>query len=134
MAALEVSGWTIPDSALEETFDTSGGPGGQHANRSNTAVRLRLTVADAGLDAATARRVASRLGEVVEVVAAESRSQHRNRLEARKRMVRKLESALVERRPRRKTKPGRRAREQRLSDKRARSRIKRMRRRPGLED
>ena len=33
MDEFEVAGHIIPAAELEETFDTSGGPGGQHANR-----------------------------------------------------------------------------------------------------
>jgi ribosome-associated protein len=67
---------------------------------------------------------------VVEVGASDTRSQWRNREIARERLTARLEEGLVDPKPRRKTKPSRKARERRLEEKRARSQVKRERRRP----
>lgn len=134
MDDLVVGDLVIPAEDLEERFVTSGGPGGQHANRSETAVRLRLDIAGSSLPEEVKSRLILRLGEVVEVTAGESRSQHRNRETARRRLAERIEAGLVERRPRKSTKPSKEARRRRLAEKRARSELKRRRRRPNLED
>lgn len=128
---ITVGSWLIPESEIEERFETSGGPGGQHANRSETSVTLRVDLAAVSLPEEIRARLTARLGPVVEVVASDTRSQWRNRETARERMMEKLETALVERKPRRKTRPSKQARERRLAAKRARSQLKRDRRAPG---
>lgn len=131
MDGLTVGRFTIPETEIEETFTTSGGPGGQHANRSRTAVELRFDVsATTGIPEPERNRVVSRLGSVVTVTASESRSQWRNRSIARDRLVRRLEEALRPPQTRRPTIPSRAARQQRLDAKRRRSEKKRLRRRP----
>jgi ribosome-associated protein len=118
---------TIPGSDLVERFSTSGGPGGQHANRSETAVTLALDLDTCGgLTDAQRRRAIDRLGRgEVSVTAADSRSQWRNRQLARQRLAETLAEALKPPPPpRKKTKPSRSARARRLADKRHRSEIK----------
>jgi len=127
---ITVGGWLVPESELEERFDTSGGPGGQHANRNETAVTLRLNVDESSLPEEMRVKLRHRLGEWVEVTATDTRSQWRNRALARDRLVAKLESALVEQKPRKKTKPSKAAREKRLLSKKARSDLKQKRRPP----
>jgi ribosome-associated protein len=127
---ITVGPWLIPVSEIEERFETSGGPGGQHANRSETAVTLRFQVDASSLPDDVRDRLSRRLGPRVEVTASDTRSQWRNREIARDRLTEMLEQALVEPKQRRKTKPTRRARERRLSAKKARSELKRSRRRP----
>lgn len=134
MDDLEFGGLTIPAVAMMEVFETSGGPGGQHANRSETAVRLRLDIAKASLPEATAERLVARLGETVEVLASDSRSQWRNRAIARRRLREKLEAALVDRPKRRRTRRTQASQRRRLSDKKARGKTKRLRRRPDLDE
>jgi ribosome-associated protein len=70
---------------------------------------------------------------VIEVTAADTRSQWQNRGLARERMTEKLERALVDPKPRKKTKPTRAARERRLATKKARSNLKQRRRPPDPE-
>ena len=130
---ITVGEWVIPDSEIEERFDTSGGPGGQHANRSETAVTLRFRVDESSLPAEIRDRLTSRLGILVEVSASDTRSQWRNREIARARLAQRLEDGTAERKPRRKTKPSRLAREQRLAEKKARGELKRGRRPPDVE-
>jgi ribosome-associated protein len=127
---ITVGGWLIPEAELEERFDTPGGPGGQHANRNETAVTLRFDVEASSLPPEVKDRLRLRLGLMVEAVAADTRSQWRNREIARERLGTKLENALVERKPRRKSKPSNAARKKRLEDKKARSDLKRKRRPP----
>lgn len=136
MDGITFRGITVPEAELEWAFDTSGGPGGQHANRNATRVTLTLdlTASQAVPDAVRDRlldRLANRVREgAISVVVDESRSQWRNRAIARERMAEMLETALRPRRARRRTKPSRAARRRRLRDKRHRSEIKRLRSRP----
>lgn len=134
MDDLEIGSFTIPAAELEETFETSGGPGGQHANRSATAVRLRFEVAGSSLPEEVRARISKRLGDTVEVTSAESRSQFRNRAIARRQLKEKLEKALKEEPKRKKTRPTRASKRRRLDDKRARGEKKRLRQPPRLDD
>jgi len=131
---LPVGEWSIPDSDLEEIFSTPGGPGGQHANRNETAVTLRLNIPQSSLPEEVKAKLVDRLSPVVEVNSSESRSQWRNRALARKRMAEKLEAALVDLTPRKPTKPSRSADLKRLDAKKERSQTKRRRRPPGPDD
>ncbi len=129
---LEIGDWRIPSGDLEWRFSTSGGPGGQHANRSNTRADLVFDVAssDAFPDAVR-QRLLSRLGnDPVVVSVSESRSQFRNRMLARARLRHLLLEAMQEPKQRRPTKPSGAARRRRLDEKRARGEKKRLRRRP----
>lgn len=130
-----VGKWTIPEDELEETFHTSGGPGGQHANRSETAVRIRFDVAaSATLPEEVKDRIISRAGDVIEVQASEERSQLRNRETARNRLVERLEAAMARPKSRGRTRPTRASKERRLAAKRQRAETKRRRRDPKPED
>ena len=123
--------WEIPESELEETFSTSGGPGGQHANRNETAVSLSVDLEASSLPDAVAGRIIETLGDPILVVTvSESRSQWRNRALARRRMGEVLEKASKPRRRRRKTKPTRASKRRRLEEKRKRSEVKRNRQKP----
>ena len=127
---IQVGDWSIPEGEIEERFDTSGGPGGQHANKVETAVRLRFDIGASTLPDPVKERLIVRLGRVVEASAAETRSQWRNREIARERLAARLEKALIERKPRRPTKPSKAAKERRHAEKKARSEIKKTRKRP----
>ena len=131
---ITVGQWLIPESELEERFETSGGPGGQHANRSETAVTLRFDISSSSLPDEIRSRLSDRLGPAIEVTASDTRSQWRNREIARERLTGRLEQALVVPKKRKKSKPSRRATESRLAEKRARSEVKKGRRPPGADD
>lgn len=133
MEDLTVGGFEIPGDELEEFFETSGGPGGQHANRANTAVRLRFDVVASSLPDDVRTKLTQRLGDTVEVTVTDSRSQFRNRAIARQRLQDRIETALVDPPARRKTRPTRASKQQRLEDKRARSEKKRLRQPPDTD-
>jgi ribosome-associated protein len=128
-AALEVSPslW-IPLSEIEVSTGPSGGPGGQHANRSHTRVELRFDVAaSAALGPRQRERLLEKLGPTVRVVVDEHRSQARNRTLAYERLAGRLAAALVVAAPRRPTKPSKGAVRRRLEDKKRQSERKRER-------
>jgi ribosome-associated protein len=123
-----------PD-ALTWRFTRAGGPGGQHVNTSSTRVELDCDVAACGFDPATTERIVSRLGPVVRIVVADTRSQTRNRAIAEERLALRLADAAAVPVQRRATRPRRSAVEARLADKRHRSsRTSERRRRHGSDD
>lgn len=124
----------IPRSELKYRFSPSGGPGGQHANKVSTRVELRFDVAGSpSLGPRQRSRLLARLGPEVRVVADDERSQSRNRQQATERFCARVAAALHTEKPRRPTRPSRRATERRLVEKRRLSERKRLRRR-GPED
>lgn len=132
---LDVGSWTIPAAELEWRFTTSGGPGGQHANRSNTRAELVFDLAASeAFPPDVADRMRRRLdADVVVVTAGDSRSQYRNRMLARARLRERLLDAMKQARPRRPTRPSGASRRRRLETKRSRGETKRLRRRPDAE-
>ena len=134
MEDLQVGDWIIPAAELQERFDTSGGPGGQHANRNETSVRLRFDVGKSSLPDEVKTTLMNRIGAVIEVTASDQRSQSRNRETARNRLKERMEAALVEPKTRKSTKPTRASKTRRVETKKARSEVKKRRRRPTLDD
>jgi ribosome-associated protein len=130
------SGVVIPDRELVWSFSTSGGPGGQHANRSATRAEVRFDLgASPSVPTELKERMLSRLGGrasrgVVVVTADESRSQWRNRQSARRRLSELLSDATKLPKTRRATRPSVSAKKRRIESKRHRSGIKQMRRPP----
>lgn len=125
----------VPRRELEVSFSTSGGAGGQHANRNATRVEIRFDVATSEAFSASQRqRVIERLGPIVRVVADDQRSQTRNRELAEQRLADRLRSALHVERPRRPTKPTKGSKRRRVDAKKRRSETKRQRRRPTHDD
>lgn len=125
----------IPRSELGLRFTTSGGPGGQHANKAATRVEITFDAESSPSLTETQRhRITSRLGPVVRIVADDERSQLRNRRLAEERLADRLASALEVRRTRRPTKRTRGSQRRRLDAKRRRSEVKARRRRPRLDD
>ena len=125
---------TIPRTEIELRFSRSSGPGGQHAQKSDTRAEARFDVlASSALTDAQKRRVVARAGLLLEAgrrLGSMERSQWRNRELAVERLVESLREALRVERRRVATKPTARARERRLEDKRRRSETKRLRRPP----
>jgi ribosome-associated protein len=120
---------TIPDTELTWRYSASGGPGGQHANTSNTRVELVFNVADSpSLTDAQRARIEPKLGSEIRVVVTSERSQHRNRVIARKRLAQQIVAALHVPRVRRATKPSKGAIERRLQNKSIASERKQSRR------
>ena len=123
---------TIPEWELSFSFSASGGPGGQHANRSATRVTLFFDVANSpNLSEGQRRRVLKRLSNridqdgILQLSAQDSRSQHRNRQLAIERFREMMARALKRRPKRRKTRPSAAGNERRLRQKKRRGRLKR---------
>ncbi len=124
----------IPLDELEWRFSASGGPGGQHANTSNTRAEVRFDVrASPSLGPRQRARLLERVGPVVRIAASDERSQARNRQLALERLRSRLAEALRVARPRRPTAPSPAAHERRLRAKHRRAEVKRGRVRPDDE-
>ena len=122
---------SIPRSEIELRFSRSSGPGGQHAQKTESRVEAVFDVeASSALTDRQKSRVLARTGPVLRAVAQDERSQWRNRELAVERLVEQLRQALRVERVRRPTKPTEASRERRLEQKRRRSEIKRLRRAP----
>jgi ribosome-associated protein len=118
----------LPLSDVELRTSRSSGPGGQHAQKTESRVEAVLDVErSAALTDAQKRRVLARAGPVLRAVAQDERSQARNRDLALERLVAQLREALRVPRKRRPTKPTEASVERRLADKRRRSETKRLR-------
>jgi ribosome-associated protein len=121
-------GVSIGRSEVRFRTSRSSGPGGQHAQKSETRVEALFDVdASPSLTDAQKRRVLARAGPTIRAVAEDERSQLRNRELALERVVTALREALYVRRRRKPTRPSRHAIEERLADKRRRSETKRRR-------
>jgi ribosome-associated protein len=121
----------IPVSEIDLRFSRSSGPGGQHAQKSETRVEAIFDVeASSALTPAQKARVVRKAGPVLRAIAQDERSQLRNRELAVERVVESLRDALRVPRRRRPTKPTAAARQRRLEQKRRRSETKQLRRRP----
>ena len=119
----------LPPDELRWRYATSGGPGGQHANRSRTAVEVSFDVAEStALGPRQRARLLDRLGPVVTASSAEERSQLRNRERAAERLAARLRGALAVPKARVATAPTRAAKRRRIEDKRRRGELKKQRR------
>jgi ribosome-associated protein len=128
-------GLDLPLSEVAWRATTSGGPGGQHANRTLSRVEVQFDVADSQtLGPRQRARLLQRLGPVVRASASDSRSQARNRERALERLAAKLDDALRVEPTRRATKPTKRSQERRVESKRRHGEVKRGRGRPRVDD
>jgi ribosome-associated protein len=119
----------LPLAQVQLRFSRSSGPGGQHAQKSETRVEAVFDVeASDALTDAQKRRVVARAGPVLRAVAQDERSQLRNRELAVERLVEQLRQALKVERRRVPTKPTEASRRRRLEEKQRRSRTKKLRR------
>ena len=130
-------GLVIPGWELWVTASRSGGPGGQHANKTSSRVSLHwnLVGSTALREFQRARlmgRLRNRLGQdgVLKVTVDDARSQHRNREIARERLVDVIRRGLVVQRTRVATRPTRSSQRRRVDSKKRRGQVKRMRRSP----
>jgi ribosome-associated protein len=122
---------TLPLAEIQLRFSRSSGPGGQHAQKSETRVEAVFDVEQSrALTDVQKRRVLAKADPVLRAVAQDERSQLRNRELAVERLVAALRDALRVERRRVATKPTAQSRKRRLEAKRRRSETKRLRRDP----
>src|SRR5712671_6034786 len=121
----------LPLAEIQLRTSRSSGPGGQHAQKSETRVEAIFDVeASNALSDAQKRRVVAKSGAVLRAIAQDERSQLRNKELAIERVVEALREALRVPRRRVPTKPSAASRERRLEQKKRRSQVKRLRRQP----
>ena len=124
----------LDSSEMTEKFSRSSGPGGQHINKVDTKVELRFfALRSPNLSKIVKDRLKviagkkwSLNGEII-ITAEKYRSQARNRLLAKSKLVRLISEALEEPVQRLKTKPSKAVRRRRSNEKQNRSKIKAMR-------
>jgi ribosome-associated protein len=121
----------IPLDELEWRFTGPGGPGGQHANTSNTRAEVRFDIATSpSLGPRQRSRLLEKLGPVVRAVASDRRSQSQNRTLALERLRERIADALHIEAPCVATRPTMASRKRRVDEKRRQGERKRDRRRP----
>lgn len=131
---------SLPAWELTETFVRASGPGGQHVNKTSSAVQLRWSVERSSLPGPVkerfARRYASRMtteGEIV-IEVGHHRSQLRNRLAARERLAALIKAVAEPPKQRRRTRPTAGSVRRRLASKKQRGEIKSLRGKVDRED
>ncbi len=120
----------IPADEIELRVTTSGGPGGQHANRALTRVVATFHVVTSKVLSESDRELLlATVGTAVRSSASRFRSQGMNRSAALEQLAQRIGTALVRQTPRRVTKPTRASKVRRVDEKKARGRVKEQRRR-----
>jgi ribosome-associated protein len=130
---------SIGDDEITERFVKASGPGGQHVNKTSSAVELRFDVRASSLPddvkARLQRLAGSRLtlDGVIVLFSQGSRSQEMNRQEVRERLAELVRRALHRPKPRKPTKPTYSSKLKRLDSKTRRGGVKSMRGKPSME-
>lgn len=134
-------GLEVPDAELEIRYIRSPGPGGQNVNKLATAVQLffaasRTTLLDEPSRERFLRLAGRRVTRdgVLVLSAHRHRTQEANRRDAYERLAELILAARIAPRPRRATKPTRASRERRITAKKQRQGVKRLRSRPATHD
>lgn len=128
------------EAEVETRAARASGPGGQHVNKTSTAIELRFDVANSpslpeGVKARLTKIAGSRMtleGELL-IFAQTYRSQEMNRQDALGRLVALIQRAAEPPKPRKKTRPTKASKERRLAAKNRRGAVKAMRGRPDAD-
>lgn len=129
---------SVDEGLITERFVRSSGPGGQHVNKTESAVQLRFDVSASTLPAAIKQRLVRLAGTrmtqdgVLILHVEDHRSQERNRAEARTRLKRLIEQASHKPKPRIKSRPSLNSIKRQKDKKAKKSQTKAMRKKPDI--
>jgi len=130
----------IPEDELEFSAIRAQGAGGQHVNKTSSAVQLRFDIRRSCLPAEIKKQLLGLSDQrissqgVIVIKAQTHRSQDKNRQDAKQRLQALLEKALLRKKPRRPTKPTRSSVKKRLESKQQRGKLKNLRGRVSRSD
>lgn len=132
---------SLDENEIHESYVRGSGPGGQHVNKTSSAVQLRFDAANSPSIPDDVRERLLRLAGsrctadgVIMIEARRYRSQDRNRVDALERLKSLIQKAAAPPVPRKKSKPSRTAKKKRVDEKRRRSETKRLRKGPTREE
>jgi ribosome-associated protein len=121
----------IPDDELEWKFIRASGPGGQNVNKVSSAVQLRfLLPLNTSLPVSVRNRLRAMAGQklnddgTILFAARSERSQEQNRRAAGERLIALIQTAMIEPKIRKKTRPTKASKERRIDSKKRRSSTK----------
>ncbi|MFC4724634.1 alternative ribosome rescue aminoacyl-tRNA hydrolase ArfB [Glycocaulis abyssi] len=129
----------LDESLITERFVKASGPGGQHVNKTASAVQLRYDVHASALAPAIKQRLIRLAGSrmtqdgVLILHVEDHRSQERNRAEARTRLIRLIRQASRKPKPRIKSRPSLSSIKRRKDAKAKKGQTKALRKKPGLD-
>lgn len=130
---------SVDEALITERFVRASGPGGQHVNKTSSAVQLRFEVGPSALPVSVKTRLKRLAGSrmtsegVLVLFVDEHRSQERNRVTARERLRSLIERALVKPKPRIKSRPSLSSIKKQKDKKARKSQTKALRRKPGMD-
>lgn len=130
---------SIDERELQIDFIRSSGPGGQNVNKVATAVQLRFDVRASSLPEEVKARLIHLAGKritsegILWIEAKRFRTQEQNREDALQRFVELVRRSLIKPKARKRTKPTKASKEERLKGKKKRGEIKRIRQSKSFE-